>query len=82
MVGPMGILHRIADRLATVASEAFGPFPVQSADDNLTAIESGIHKLRMERDEARDVARWLYQHGMATLIEGAHRNQWIKEERV
>jgi len=37
-------------------------------------------KLERERDEARDTARWLYQHGMATLIEGASGNDWIKEE--
>ena len=37
-------------------------------------------KLERERDEARNTARWLYQHGIATLIEGASRNEWIKEE--
>ena len=32
----------IEDRIATIADEAFGPFPVQSVDENLTAIENGI----------------------------------------
>lgn len=37
-------------------------------------------RLERERNEARDTARWLYQHGMATLIEGASGNEWIKEK--
>jgi len=37
-------------------------------------------RLERERNEARNIARWLYQHGMATLIEGASGNEWIKEE--
>ena len=36
-------------------------------------------KLERERDEARNIARWLYQHGMATLKEGAYRRPWVKE---
>lgn len=38
-----------------------------------------IKRLRTERDEARNIARWLYQHGMATLKEGAYRRPWVKE---
>lgn len=37
-------------------------------------------RLERERNEARNIARWLYQHGMATLVEGASRNEWIKEQ--
>lgn len=37
----------LADRIATIASEAFGPFPVQTAHESLTAIEKGIHQQRM-----------------------------------
>lgn len=32
----------IEDRIATIANEAFGPFTVQSVDENLNAIEAGI----------------------------------------
>lgn len=39
-------LRRLADRVKTIADEAFGPFPVQSTDDALTAIERGIFELR------------------------------------
>ena len=39
-----------------------------------------IAEIKKERDEARDTARWLYQHGIATLVEGASRNDWIKEQ--
>lgn len=38
-----------------------------------------IKRLRTERDEARNIARWLYQHGMVTLKEGAYRRPWVKE---
>lgn len=31
------------DLLATIADEAFGPFPIQSVDENIAAIERGIH---------------------------------------
>lgn len=62
------------DRLATIASEAFGPLPVQSAEENLTAIESGIYQLRMdneklelERDEARMQYRTTELLGMALV---------------
>lgn len=34
------------DRLQTVADEAFGPFPVMTADDLVTEIERGIHRVR------------------------------------
>ena len=37
-----------ANRIATIADEAFGPFPVQSIDANLDCIEQGITSLRME----------------------------------
>lgn len=43
------------DRLATIASEAFGPFPVQSVEDNLTAIEHGCFEARRDRERARPV---------------------------
>lgn len=36
-------------------------------------------RLERERDEARSIARWLYQHGMATLKEGAYRRPWVRE---
>ena len=36
-------LAAIRDRLATIAGELFGPFPVQSADEDLTAIERGAY---------------------------------------
>ncbi len=33
----------VGDRLATIAGELFGPFPVQSPDEDLTAIERGAY---------------------------------------
>lgn len=64
------------------------------SEELLREARNQCHKLRRERlaatrayddvcqqlDEARNIARWLYQHGMATLNEGAHRVEWIKEE--
>lgn len=50
------LLATIAERdarIATVADEAFGPFPVQSADDNLTAIEQGVFEMRQENERLR-----------------------------
>lgn len=43
-----GRLEELADRITTIADEAFGLFPVQSADESLTAIERGIVGLRAE----------------------------------
>lgn len=42
----------LEDRIATIASEAFGPFPVQTPEENMTAIERGIFCLR-QRSEAK-----------------------------
>ena len=39
-------LIEITERVKTIADEAFGPFPVQSAEEALTAIERGIFELR------------------------------------
>lgn len=47
----------------------------------MQGLRDELVEVKRERDEAQDVAKWLYQHSMATLIEGAHRNEWIKEER-
>lgn len=41
--------------------------------------KSDVEVVTKERDEARNIARWLYQHGMATLKEGAYRRPWVKE---
>lgn len=55
--------NRDAQRIATIADEAFGPFPVQTCDENLSAIERGIFGLRQrigrleaERKAVADVA--------------------------
>lgn len=55
--------HEDAQRIATIADEAFGPFPVQTCDENLSAIERGIFGLRQrigrleaERKAVADVA--------------------------
>lgn len=50
----------IEDRIATIADEAFGPFQMQSVDQNLDAIERGIASDKMERERLRaalEVAR-------------------------
>lgn len=41
------------DRVCVVADEAFGPFPVQSAEDALTEIEHGIALMRREMEIVR-----------------------------
>lgn len=53
-------VERLRARIATIADEAFGPFPVQDAGTNLTAIAQGIAKqhreverLRSENDQRR-----------------------------
>ncbi len=38
--------YTLADRVKDVAHEAFGPFPVQTAEEALTAIERGIFEQR------------------------------------
>lgn len=48
------LLDALVSRVQTIADEAFGPFPTQSAKDNLTAIERGIAKQREEIEALRD----------------------------
>ena len=68
------------DRRMIAAGHICGvPFEVFGCDWPDRVAEELI-AVAKERDEARDTARWLYQHGMATLIEGASGNDWIKEE--
>lgn len=43
----IGWARSLASFAETIASEAFGPFPVQTAHESLTAIEKGIHEYRM-----------------------------------
>jgi len=45
----------LRDRVVTVADEAFGPFPVQTAEEALTAIEGGVTALR-QRFNAEEAA--------------------------
>ena len=47
------ILEATRARIATIADEAFGPFPMQSTEENLTAIERGIFDLRQEAEKWR-----------------------------
>lgn len=48
--------HRaIRIRITDIADESFGPFPVQSADESLTAIERGIFEQRMRIERMRPV---------------------------
>lgn len=39
-------LEAAEERIATIADEAFGPLPVQSVEENLSAIERGIFEAR------------------------------------
>ena len=64
----------IFDEMARLETER------NNLEDQRDFCMSEIERLRKECDEARDTARWLYQHGMATLIEGASGNEWIKEQ--
>lgn len=43
----------VRQRVVTIADEAFGPFPVQSADDALTYIERGIFAASQDAEMAR-----------------------------
>lgn len=63
----------VLDRVATIASEAFGPFPVQSAEANLTAIEQGIAKLRAE------VERQTKLHDLAERAMRSAHEAWATE---
>lgn len=47
-------LAAVVDRVSTIAWEAFGPFPVQDAEANLTAIEQGIAAQRIEISRLRE----------------------------
>ncbi len=51
--GYRDLLAETAELIATVASEAFGPFPVQEIEANITAIERGIAGLRGEYNAER-----------------------------
>lgn len=54
-------LADLRDRIATIASEAFGPFPVQTLEEDLTAIERGIHEAGRYGEEWRARAEKLQQ---------------------
>jgi hypothetical protein len=41
------------DRIATIADEATGPHPVQSAEESLTRIERELFDLRWEREQLK-----------------------------
>lgn len=62
-------MSSISDRIATIADEAFGPFPVQTDEENLTAIEKGIAEQGRELEEARADADELAEaiHGTCTI---------------
>jgi hypothetical protein len=47
-------MEAIKTRLQTVRDEAFGAAPVSTADENITAIESGITAMRMENHALRE----------------------------
>lgn len=46
--------YDVIDRLATVADEAFGPFPVLSPDEYLTELDRGIFELRKKLVETEN----------------------------
>ena len=48
------LLDALSSSIQTIADEAFGPFPTQTANDNLTEIERGIAKQRQELAALRD----------------------------
>lgn len=48
-------VERLRGVVCTIADEAFGPFPVQSAEDAATAIEHGIASYRRECERLRGV---------------------------
>lgn len=47
----MADADELTARITTIADEAFGPFPVQSADESLTQIERGIFRLRRDAED-------------------------------
>lgn len=51
--GQRARLAELTDWIASTADEAFGPFPVQSVEDNRAAIERGIFDLRQKLEQAR-----------------------------
>jgi hypothetical protein len=52
-------VERSLDRAVVIADEAFGPFPVQSAEDAMTAIEAGIFE---QEQEIRSLRSQLAEH--------------------
>lgn len=52
----------MADRVRTVADEAFGPFPVQTAEEALTAIELGIFEMRQRFESVRAESKHWCDH--------------------
>lgn len=49
------LVAELRARIATIADGSFGPFPVQSAEDAMTAIERGVAELRAENERLRPV---------------------------
>lgn len=49
----LATFEALQDRIRTVADEQFGPFPVQSADDALSAIEQGCFFQRQDVETGR-----------------------------
>lgn len=49
-------VDRLRDRVRTIADEAFGPLPVQTADEALTAIEQGVFAQRQEVERLATIA--------------------------
>lgn len=57
----LAAFEALQDRIRTVADEKFGPFPVQSADDALSAIEQGVFFQSIDVENGRK----LYEHASA-----------------
>lgn len=67
-------LDAIHGRVATVADEAFGQFPMRSAEENLTAIERGVFDLRQQvaKLEAQIAAQQLVVDAADSMVRVKH----------
>lgn len=69
-------LEQLAQRTVDVADETFGPFPVQTPAEAMTAIEKGIFALRQSYEAARaelDFAKLSTTNGITAVERQLHK---------
>lgn len=73
-------LESIAERVATIADEAFGPFPIEPIEESLSRIEQGIFAARQRETALEAEVQRLLCFTVGEFVDGemapAHRVQF------